>query len=122
MCIEKERDMEAICYAGKILWIDLSSGKTEEVLTSDYAEFVGGLGVAAKIYWDEVHAEVKPFDPESKLIFTTGPLGGFSGFFGSRWQIVGKSPLSERFSYANFGGTWGTALKRANYDGIVVGG
>src|SRR3972149_2300927 len=116
--------MEARYYAGKLLWVDLSSGKIRETPTSDYGEFVGGLGIAAKIYWDQVSAEVKPFDSESKLIFITGPLSGFSGFASSRWKIAGKSPIAnpEHFSYANLGGSWGVALKFAGYDGIVVEG
>ena len=42
-------------YAGKILRVDLSSGSMAEVSTLDYADrFLGGWGLAAKIYWDEV--------------------------------------------------------------------
>ncbi len=42
-------------YAGKILRVDLSSRKITTVPTSEYAErFLGGRGIAAKIYWDEV--------------------------------------------------------------------
>ncbi|GAI48516.1 unnamed protein product, partial [marine sediment metagenome] len=42
-------------YAGKILKVDLSRGNTSELPTSDYADrFLGGRGIAAKIYWDEV--------------------------------------------------------------------
>ena len=48
--------------------------------TMDYADrFIGGRGIAAKIYWDEVSPEVSAFDPENRLIFATGPLAGLSG-------------------------------------------
>ena len=112
-------------YAGKILEVDLSRGNISELPTSDYADrFLGGRGIAAKIYWDEVPPETKPFDPENRLIFITGPLAGFPGLAGSRWQICGKSPASinESFSYANLGGSWGAHLKFAGYDGVVVQG
>ena len=46
--------MTTFGYAGKILRIDLSSGSTTEVSTLDYVSFLGGRGIAAKIYWDEV--------------------------------------------------------------------
>src|SRR3990172_4283448 len=116
--------MEARYYAGKLLWVDLSSGKIRETPTSDYGDFVGGIGIAAKIYWDEVPTEVKALYPENKLIFITGPLSGFSGFASSRWKIAAKSPIAnpEHFSYANLGGSWGVALKLAGYDGLVVEG
>ncbi len=46
-------------YAGKILRADLSSRRASTVSTLDYSErFLGGRGIAAKIYWDEVPPEV----------------------------------------------------------------
>jgi aldehyde:ferredoxin oxidoreductase len=111
-------------YAGKILRVDLSSGQAYTVPTADYAEFVGGRGIAAKIHWDEVSPEVKALDPENRLTFLTGPLTGLAGFASSRWQVCGKSPATkpEQFCYCNLGGSWGVALKFAGYDGIVVWG
>lgn len=112
-------------YAGKILKVDLSQKRTAELQTADYADrFLGGRGIAARIYWDEVAGQVKAFDPENCLIFMTGPLAGFSGFAGSRWQVCGKSPAMdpESFSYASLGGSWGVWLKYAGYDGVVIQG
>ena len=60
-------------YAGKILRVDLSSNKITSFATERYAErFIGGRGIAAKIYWDEVLPEVKPFDAENRLILSPG--------------------------------------------------
>ena len=80
--------------------------------------------MAAKIYWDEVPPQVSAFDPENRLIFVTGPLAGFPGLAGSRWQICGKSPqtISESFCHSNLGGNWGAQLKFAGYDAIVIQG
>jgi aldehyde:ferredoxin oxidoreductase len=51
-------------YAGKILKVDLSSARISYIPTSDYTDrFIGGRGIAAKIYWDEVPPETKAFDP-----------------------------------------------------------
>jgi len=67
-------------YAGKILRVVLPGGDISEIPTSLYAHrFLGGRGIAAKIYWDEVSPEIKAFDPESEFIFMTGPLAWFSG-------------------------------------------
>ncbi len=113
-------------YAGQILRVDLSSGKISTVSTLDYADrFLGGRGIAAKIYWDEVKPEVRAFDPDNRLIFITGPLAGISPGVGAvRWLVCGKSPATtpEQFSYCNLGGSWGTELKNAGYDGVVVYG
>lgn len=112
-------------YAGKILRIDMSSGAVTHMPTMDYANrFLGGRGIAAKIYWDEVPPEVKAFNPENRLIFALGPLAGFRGMSGTRWQICGKSALTtpEYFNYCNLGGDWGAQLKLAGYDALVVQG
>ncbi len=112
-------------YAGKILRVDLSSGRISHTPTAEYAErFLGGRGIAAKIYWDEVPANVSAFDPENRMVFVTGPLAGFSGLSGSRWQVCGKAPAMtpEEFSYCNLGGRWGGQLKFAGYDALVVQG
>lgn len=112
-------------YAGKFLRVDLSSRSTTSMPTEAYADrFLGGRGIAARIYWDEVPPEVKAFDPENRLIFATGPLAGFKGVSGSRWVICGKSALTtpEYFNYCNLGGNWGAQLKLAGFDAIVVQG
>ena len=110
-------------YAGKILRVDLSTGGVESVPTARYSDlFLGGRGIAAKIYWDEVPLGTDPFDPENRLIFVTGPVTATTGFCGSRWQVCGKSPLHNLFSYCNMGGDWGARLKMAGYDALVVHG
>ena len=110
-------------YAGRILRIDLSTGAVEDTPTESYSPlFLGGRGIAVKIYWDEVPADISPFDPQNRLIFITGPVTATTGFCGSRWQVCGKSPLHDTFSYCNLGGNWGAQLKRAGYDGLVVTG
>jgi aldehyde:ferredoxin oxidoreductase len=112
-------------YAGKILRVDLSSSTMSEVPTSNYADrFIGGRGIAAKIYWDEVPCEAKAFDPENRLIFMTGPMAGYPGIAGSISQICGKAADTnpEQFFYSSMGGSWGAHLKFAGYDGIVVHG
>lgn len=112
-------------YAGRILRVDLSSGDIGELPTADYAnDFLGGRGIATRIYWEEVSCEVKPFDPENRLVFITGPLAGVPGLAGSRWQICGKSPATspDLFCYSNLGGRWGAQLKFAGFDGIIIQG
>lgn len=112
-------------YAGKILKVDLSSGSVTRANTSDYApRFLGGRGIAAKIYWDEVSPDTGALDPENRLLFSTGPLAGFTGLTSSRWQVCAKSPATdtEQFCYANLGGNWGVNLKFAGYDGLVIQG
>lgn len=112
-------------YAGAILKIDLSNQEVTQLQTADYAEkFLGGRGIADRIYWDETSPEVKTFSPENCVVIMSGPLAGFPKLSASRWQICGKSPSMEpeSFSYANMGGGWGVGLKHAGFDGISIKG
>jgi len=110
-------------YAGEILRVDLSTGAIHRIPTHLYSDlFLGGRGVAAKIYWDEVPPQVDAFHPENRLIFSTGPVSAATNFLGSRWQVCGKSPIHDRFSYCNLGGSWGASLKLAGCDALVVSG
>ena len=112
-------------YAGEILVVDLATQKVSTLATVDYAgRFLGGKGIAARIYWEMVSPQTKAFDPGNCFICVSGPIAGFSGFAGNRWIACGKSAAGdpETFSWGNLGGRWGNSLKQAGYDGIVVQG
>jgi len=110
-------------YAGKVLRVNLSNGGVDTLPTENYSDlYLGGRGLAAKIYWDETPFGVDAYDPENRLLFVTGPVSATTGFCGSRWQVCGKSPIHNQFSYCNIGGAWGAMLKYAGYDGLVVHG
>lgn len=112
-------------WCGKILKVDLSNEGVTELDTMDYAHrFLGGRGVATRIYWEEVGPHTGALDPENRLILMAGPLGATGVQAASRLSVVGKSPMlmPEGFCYGNMGGFFAPALKKAGYDGIVVTG
>jgi len=112
-------------YAGTIAKLDLSTGAVIKVPTERYADsFIGGQGMAARIYWDEVPANVQAFDPDNRLIFATGPCAGFEGLAGPRWVVCGKSPATspQFFTHSNLGGSWGVELKAAGFDALIIYG
>jgi aldehyde:ferredoxin oxidoreductase len=111
-------------YAGKILKVDLSSGEMTDLQTEDYAErFVGGRGLAAKLYWDNVPPGTPPLDSANLLTFT-GPAAAFTRIAGSRWQVCGRSPAMDPsyFAYGNLGGSFGAWLKFSGYDALALQG
>ncbi|GAH44961.1 unnamed protein product, partial [marine sediment metagenome] len=77
--IEEERQMEVKGgYVGNLLRVNLSN-KTYHAEHLDEALlnlFLGGRGVGAKIYFEEIAPEVRPLDEANKLIFMSGPLTG----------------------------------------------
>ena len=81
-------------WCGKILKVDLSSEIISEIDTHPYADrFLGGRGIATRLYWEYVPATARAFDPENHLIFMTGPLTATGAQGASRFEVVGKSPM-----------------------------
>jgi aldehyde:ferredoxin oxidoreductase len=112
-------------YAGSILKVDLSDRKVEITPSIEYTKkYIGGHGLAARLYWEMVPPETKTIDPQNCFICASGPLAGFPGFAGFRWKICSKTNLDnpESFSYANLGDRWGAILKYAGYDALAVQG
>jgi len=111
-------------YAGKTLWMDLTRNRVEaRPLDEDRARrFLGGRGLAARVYYDEVGPEVRPLDPENKLIFFTGPLTGTPAPATTKTEVVTRSPETGFYLCSNAGGDFGPHLKFCGYDGIVLGG
>jgi aldehyde:ferredoxin oxidoreductase len=110
-------------WSGKILRINLSSGETQTMQTSELADrFIGGRGFISKIYWDEVDTKTDALHPDSPLILMTGPLAGTPAIAGSRWFIGGKSPLlyPDQFGLGSIGGSMGVKIKSAGFDGIII--
>ncbi len=111
-------------YIGKILQIDLSSERIEEkaLPEDDYFNFLGGTGLATKIIFDMVDPSIDPLSPNNILVFMTGPLTGTIMPTGSRMTVTAKSPLTKGWGESHVGGFWGTELKKAGYDGLVITG
>ena len=106
--------MSEFGYAGRILSVDISSNKHQEIPSVAYTgDYLGGRGIAARLFWDMVPPEAGALEPDNALICASGPVTGFFGLAGCRWVICGRSPLHqpEAFSYGNLGGKWGSALK-----------
>ena len=99
-------------YAGTILWVDLTERKIEKEPTSKYVkDYVGGLGVGTKIFWENVPPEITGTDPKNMLIFSTGPLTGT--LLGNKMMVIAKSPLITNYPMQNAG--MGTVLALENF-------
>ncbi|MGI5892489.1 MAG: aldehyde ferredoxin oxidoreductase family protein [Bacillota bacterium] len=115
-------------YSGKILKVDLTAGQVSTIpLTEEVAKaYLGGAGLGAILYADACKgkdiASIEPLSPENPLIFATGPLTGSPIPAGSRFSVVGRSPLTTYWGEANAGGFFGMELKKAGYDAIVITG
>ena len=111
-------------YTGKLLFVDLTSGKVE-VRALDEAtakNFIGGPSLGAKILYDEMPAHAEAFSMESMVGFVSGPANGTGPFLGGRYTVVSKSPVTGGWNDANSGGNFGPQMRKAGFDGVFVKG
>lgn len=112
-------------YAGRILQIDLTSGKTgTEPLKENLARnYIGGIGLGIRLLLDHCKPGTDPYSPENPLILATGPLSGtMAPTAGNGHAFVSKSPASGGVGEAKSHGFFGTELKRAGYDAVIIEG
>ena len=112
------------CYAGKILFVDLTEGKLkEEILSPDvYRGFIGGNGLGVRVLYERMRSGIDPLGPENILGFVLGSLTGTPAPGSGRHMLVTKSPLTGTWAESNSGGTFGPELKTAGYDGVFFYG
>ncbi len=109
-------------WTGQILRVDLSKRESSTEDTEPYTRsFIGGRGINVKIIYDEVGPKVSPYDPENRLCFGPGPLGGTLAPSCSRMYITTMSPRGL-IAGSGIGGYIGAEVRHAGYDNIVIQG
>ena len=111
-------------YMGKVLAIDLSTHKAELYPWSDKDRelYVGGKIMAAKILADHLTGKEAPLSEENWVVISTGPLTGTGAPSSSRFNISALSPQTGILASSNCGGGFGTFLKKAGYDAVILKG
>lgn len=108
---------------GRLLRIDLSqeSWSTEEIPESLMRQFIGSRGLNMYRIFREIPAGTDPLGPENKLVFGTGPLNG-TLFPGGRFNVSARSPQTGLVGDSNAGGFFGSEMRFAGWDQIVLEG
>jgi len=109
---------------GKMLMVDLSKGGLrDEVLDEQLCrQYIGGYGIGARIIFSRQKAGVDPLGPDNIFGILSGPFSGTPAVSGTRFTVVGKSPLTGGWGDANSGGYLGAHLKFAGYDAVFFAG
>ncbi|MDY6835560.1 MAG: aldehyde ferredoxin oxidoreductase family protein [Chloroflexota bacterium] len=109
---------------GKILEVDLTNNMLgQTIIPSEVMhDFIGGSGLAAKLFLDRVSPGIDPLSPENTLFIVAGPLVGTKVPGSARFTVCAKSPLTNIWGESSCGGSFGPELKQAGYDGIAVSG
>ena len=111
-------------WTGKILRVNLTDKTVSVSPTDPYKEYLGGMGIANKIMYDEVPAGTDPLSPENKIVFAVGPLTATGVPLAGRTTIASLSTYTTDHQVvdAHTGGMIGAAIKKAGWDAIVIEG
>lgn len=111
-------------YMGRILYIDLTRGKTKkEVITKGFCKkYIGGIGFVTRLLLEHTPPKVDPYSPDNPLIFALGPFGGTIFPGGNKLQVGAKSPLTGFIGECASSSFWPQQLKQAGYDVVVIKG
>ena len=83
-------------------------------------EYLGGRGLGVRLLRDRFRLD--PFDPDTPLIFATGPLCGTLAPTSARLSVVSRSPLTGTVFSSSVGGVFALRLKGAGLDALHIVG
>lgn len=86
-----------------------------------FEKYLGGVGVASKLLYEECPKRVDPLSSENPIIFAVGPLNGLFPL-ASKTVACFKSPLTGNYGESHAGGRSSIALRLAGYGAIVIKG
>ena len=111
-------------FYGKILEIDLNTGLylETEIPEEDYRLYLGGSGLAAKIFDERGYEKIPSLAEEAPLLIFTGILTGYNIPTACKAAFCGKSPATGIWAEAAVGGYWPAVFKTCGYDGIIITG
>ena len=111
-------------FQKKILRVNLENQKIsiEENTDGFYRKYFGGRGLISYFLLRELEPKIDPLSSKNKLIFACGPVTGASVSGAGRHSVGAKSPLTGGYGESEAGGFWGTELKKAGFDAIIIEG
>jgi len=119
-------------YVGKVLCVDLTSGKieTQQLDENVIKDFLGGWGINYRLEYDLLKPGTDPLSPDNPIIIGAGPLCGTLALGSGKVAATMKLPIraskhEEKYIVATaVGGSnqFGIMMKNAGYDHIVITG
>ena len=110
--------------AGQILRVDLTRGKTwaDRYTEREWRDYLGGVGIGAKILYEEVPKNVDWDHPENRLVLATGPFAGLPVWGSGGLTVITRGALTNGATSTQANGFFGANLKLSGYDAIVLQG
>ena len=111
-------------YMGKILRVNFTNGSIGiEDIREDWAKkYIGGRGYGTRIIMEEVDPKTDPLSEDNKVVIANGPLGSTVAPSSGRVMVITKGALNGAIACSNSGGHFGSELKRAGFDVLIIEG
>jgi aldehyde:ferredoxin oxidoreductase len=111
-------------YAGKILKVNLTTGKSHaHPIDEKYArKYLGGQGFAVELVYHGVPKGADALGPDNVLAMAGGTFDGFPVGTGGKVAFAGKSPATGGLAESIMGGSIGPELRHAGYDALEITG
>ena len=111
-------------YHYKLLRVDLASrtSEIEELPEQLLRDFVGGVGLATRLLYENTPPGCEPLSPENALVFAASPLVDTPVTTTARYAVVAKSPLTGFIGDSLSGNHLAISLKRMGVDALVIAG
>ncbi len=105
----------------KVLHIDLTSGKVSVDLREDLRKFLGGVGVASQLLYENMVSWEDPLSPVQPIVFAIGAL---SSIFPVVTKTVAMfiSPVTGELGESYAGGRFAYTMFNAGIDALVIKG
>jgi aldehyde:ferredoxin oxidoreductase len=111
-------------YWNHVLVVDLDHGTSHVEELNERARdlLLGGSGLGAWLWERHSAPGAGALEPGNAVVFAAGPLTGTFAPTSGRHEVVTRSPETGAYGEGDAGGTFGTVLKRAGYDAVVITG
>ncbi|NDV20278.1 aldehyde ferredoxin oxidoreductase [Pseudodesulfovibrio sp. JC047] len=105
----------------RVMMVNLTTGKTQIIERPGRGEYLGGTGLAAKLFEEFGHVDRHWDDPEQPVIFAIGPLTGYFPLM-SKTCCAFRSPYHNEYTESYAGGKSALSLRFADLDALVITG
>ncbi len=111
-------------YAGRILKIDLTTGRSSvKTIDERYArKYLGGQGFTVELVYHGVPKGADALSPENVLAMAPGMFAGFPIQTGGKTAFAAKSPATNTLAESVMGGSIGAELRHAGFDALEIHG
>lgn len=105
-----------------LLDINLSTQESKVVdITEIFKNYIGGAGVATKLFLDTCKGDIDPLSEDSSIVFAIGPANNHYPVI-TKTIAVFKSPLTGDFGESHAGGNVGLAMYQAGFHALRITG